>query len=1035
MSFAKQESSTANPHITNLANHIERQQYAEAEQLLSHLLGIWGKRLIAEEQFQVLGLLHRFACQLTDITPAALNKINALYEKAKTSLSNFSSAQQLEFYLAAGDIYLYWGISLATPWQVTEYCWQTATYHYTTGLQLAERATASAPHTGEKKSDQSMPTDTIFLSRLRQTETIALIQLRLEQPTPLMLEDFEHFTQRWHSLVTGLIQLNVPRLYERLIPWTENYLRRFAIVLRQTNNNLGRFSQAITILRPTLEHWLQLRQTDLIQKFCHCITEQADKQAKHFTPPDWLDSILAQAHTETKTAAINIAGFAPSTLSSTPVHLNRDWLMNSRVQLKIDWYKADDSEKKLAVQQTYTDNIKRLVHNILENIVQWLGAAPCGFAIVGFGSIARGDFSLTSDLDMAILIEREDLRDHSYFQTLLRALRMQLSCLGDSNTVDPTTHDVGHLQLDSKDVTYLSKVGDYKFINTPGNFIREFYTIETLNFSSFESYALLRPIILYANDRGRSLLPTYQRLLLDRLGLIAEVQIKQIPIPSATHHQLAINYLREHQKVFEQDQKKENKEAGNNKMRYLVPFTLWCHDFALFIGMIRSDGEGLEVNWSHLFKGFSKHSHMEPYAKSVQTAWTELQHIRLQQQWNPEWKLSHEYLVPLSELVLRPLHKTNLNKTDLSTEFLSLRDNMNAWSILHRDRQLFHRSPVPLISNKQETSPPSLINENESLFTPNQQLFIETFCNQMDYFFRYSLELTPVTDVKQTPNTTVNTFEISTVPILGFFTQIFNHVFFKPSTSPRDMKDIILSSRDIKDITLVTTSLPRLLGGYTPLRRGQILDLVAKAIAYRYQQQINQLPLNSVSELASCTVFRIINFITIDNDAWLISSRSRQIMQFFSPDSISSSSIYELPFDAINGVPQQLLVRLLEGAIKGNSGKDESPILSKDGRFYRPIEIFHKTGIIVEDDNNQYKLYTHKETPKNSDGFPIFGFCYGTNLEAKERGFKLDEQISLEMALAYSTFSLTDTSSFLSNRPVPLGQLTADSIQKLTANQ
>jgi hypothetical protein len=651
MFAAKQESST-NLHITNLTRLITTQDHTLAEQLLRDLLNGLLHSMPASEQLHILNLLHRFVWQLPEINPAVFERLHALYQKAKAYLQGFSRDQQLSFYQSAGDIYFYCGLSIAKPWQATEFCWQSAAQAYASGLQIIDPM-----HSGYAA----------LSARLRLIETTALIQLRFEYASPMLPEEFVRFAQHWQWFVTEFNKFVIEQssataetIYTRLTPWVASYCKKLEVALRHKNED--HFKQVVTAIQSTVEHWLATRQKGFVRSCCSLLASHSNREIKGFDIRPWLSSISARAYADDKTSAEFKANSIMPTPS--PIHPNRELLYGSQHKLETEWQQAKTAEAKLTVQQTYTMQIRGLISNILQDIEQWLGVAPCGFVVIGVGSIAREDFSLMSDVDLAILIEREEFYTHAYFQNLLVALRMQLSCLGNGTVVNETTHDVGHFQLDSKDITYLSKAGEFRFLQTPQNLIQYHYPLNlgNINISSFESYALLRPVLLYTNKCGLTLLATYQEQLLKKLELKVMSQVKQdakTPFPSTVpyYRQLAVRYLAEHQKKFDQECKRENQNNVNLKIHYLVPFTLWCYDIALCVGLIRPDGRGLVTSWTELFKAFIEQRILaEPFVENLQKTWMELQHLRLQQQRVPEFNLTRKQLTQI-DLTLQAAYK------------------------------------------------------------------------------------------------------------------------------------------------------------------------------------------------------------------------------------------------------------------------------------------------------------------------------------------------------------------------------------------
>ena len=86
----------------------------------------------------------------------------------------------------------------------------------------------------------------------------------------------------------------------------------------------------------------------------------------------------------------------------------------------------------------YTNTLKKHILNPLCTVIQrWLGPPPCEFTLIAVGSLARAEATLSSDLDLAILLspstddpnEIQSLRQAPYFKNLLSALDQGLQLI------------------------------------------------------------------------------------------------------------------------------------------------------------------------------------------------------------------------------------------------------------------------------------------------------------------------------------------------------------------------------------------------------------------------------------------------------------------------------------------------------------------------------------------------------------------------------------------------------------------------------
>jgi ankyrin repeat protein len=146
-----------------------------------------------------------------------------------------------------------------------------------------------------------------------------------------------------------------------------------------------------------------------------------------------------------------------------------------------------------------------------------------------------------------------------------------------------------------------------------------------------------------------------------------DAKTSTLPPPSAIpyHCQLAIHYLVEHQQKF-----KAEENLTDIKKRYIQPLTFWCHDLALYAGLILLNDEGLITSWPELFEAFIDKKVLSPsFVESLKNVWTDLQQLRLQQYLTTDLKLPSDRLAHIN----RVLHSMYyLLKTDTQQATLSL---------------------------------------------------------------------------------------------------------------------------------------------------------------------------------------------------------------------------------------------------------------------------------------------------------------------------------------------------------------------------
>lgn len=117
-------------------------------------------------------------------------------------------------------------------------------------------------------------------------------------------------------------------------------------------------------------------------------------------------------------------------------------------------------EKIFAVLRDNTHFVANILKNICQEIEQQLGPAPYGYTLVAAGSFSRGEISPASDLDLAILVEKENALESQWFKSFLQLLQWKL------NTCLPK--DV--LSFENETIGWI--LGGY-WINTPNQLITE----------------------------------------------------------------------------------------------------------------------------------------------------------------------------------------------------------------------------------------------------------------------------------------------------------------------------------------------------------------------------------------------------------------------------------------------------------------------------------------------------------------------------------------------------------------------------------
>lgn len=102
--------------------------------------------------------------------------------------------------------------------------------------------------------------------------------------------------------------------------------------------------------------------------------------------------------------------------------------------------KMDDTEREpiyrsraKAIRTLYAhnnDSIKKILREIISECIELLDKPPCDYAVIGFGSLARGETTPYSDVECGILIKDEQFYD--YFFKLTSLLQLKIINLGET---------------------------------------------------------------------------------------------------------------------------------------------------------------------------------------------------------------------------------------------------------------------------------------------------------------------------------------------------------------------------------------------------------------------------------------------------------------------------------------------------------------------------------------------------------------------------------------------------------------------------